>query len=215
MTLPKKYKRASAGLDKAGFTMVEVVVAMFIIAIVIAGLIPALVLNIRSNYMAKNYGVANYLAQRKIEQIRSWPQYETIALDNGDVLYGIENSNSDLFTDEVWGGEGHPYSTHTLPGVKETFTVTATASRNGYTGASDCKGYTFGGSIGNGTDDGWLNTTPVSGSSSEWPEDFVGSCGSGWRGEDFTIVRVHVTWTDKMRFTASHTIDRQAYIAKF
>ncbi len=210
-----KGKGARARTHRLGFSMVEVVVAMFIIAIVIAGLIPAFVLNIRSNYMAKNYGVANYLAQRKIEQIRSWPQYEDVTVGTTAVM-GIETGNAALFTNEVWGDTNCSSCTNTLPGVKETFTVSATVMRNGYDGATKCKGYTFGGTLGTGADDGWANTTPTGSDAGEWPADFAGDCPAGtWRGEDFKIIRVNVTWTDRMSETIRHSIDRQAYIAKF
>jgi type II secretory pathway pseudopilin PulG len=202
--------------------MVEVVVAMFIISIVIAGLIPALALNIRSNYMAKNYGVANYLAQRKIEQIRSWPQYQSITLSDESIVQGIDMDNDVLFTDEVWGDTicSSDDCTHIMPGIHETFRISAVVMRNGHGdadsgGSSECRGFTFGGAIGTGFDDKWLNTTPL-GAAIDWPEDFTGDCDTGkWRGEDFMIIRVNVKWTDKMRNTKEHTIDRQAYIAEF
>ncbi len=195
--------------------MVEVVVAMFIITIVIAGLIPALALNIRSNYMAKNYGVANYLAQKKIEQIRSWPQYQSVTLSTGNIVQGIDSTNPDLFTDELWGDTICSSCTHTMPGIQETFKIEADVMWNGHGEHSDCSGFTFGGTSGGaGCDDKWLNTTPL-GASTEWPEDFIGDCPAGLRGEDFKIIRVHVTWTDKMSKSIAHTIDRQAYIAEF
>ncbi|MDP8224689.1 MAG: prepilin-type N-terminal cleavage/methylation domain-containing protein [Candidatus Lernaella stagnicola] len=188
---------------QAGFSLVEILVAMSVLVIGILGVIPMLSFNIRANQSGKNYGIASYLAQRKLEQIRSWPMYE----DYDGSTPGITNNNSRLIGTEVTHmGEHH-----------QLFTITSKVLRNGFdslgTGTGNCDGLKFastevdeGGIIGGGS----MNTGNVG----EY-------CNGGYRGEDFKLVRVRVSWYEKSHAAGAsslqrgHEIFRYMFLAKF
>lgn len=181
--------RAASLRRSRGFSLVEVIVAMFVLTIGIAALIPALSFNIKSNQRAKSYGIANYLAEKHIEKILSWSPYE-----NQDGVYGIESDNSELFGS---------FPNQMTPGANNVFQLSAELFHNGYSGSTGCNGIRFASSGGYfAVDEGELLTGAVN-------QD---DCASGsYRGEDFKIVRVTVSWDDRF---GGHSIERQAYVTK-
>jgi len=183
---------------QAGFSLIEVVIAMAILAIGILGVAPMILFNVKANASGKNYGIANYLAQQRLEQIRSWPLWE----DYNTNSPGITTNNTALFAAETNIKVGEHY---------EGFGRTTELVRNGYTGSYGCSGSPFvfatsGGtySEGNIPGGGSLNTGTSAG-------EYCGS-GSNYRGEDFKVIRVRVTWDDLF---GHHEINRYMYIAKF
>ncbi|MCB1152022.1 MAG: hypothetical protein H6684_06095 [Deltaproteobacteria bacterium] len=174
----------------AGFSMVEVVVAIFVVTIGVSALIPMLVFNIKSNSMANFVSVANFLAEAHLEQVRSWPYYESVTVD-GTNHPGIVSTNTELFG---------TFNNVTMPGTNMEFDVTVELYHNGYT--QDCSGVLFGSSGGSvNVNDSILNSGSIQ-----------GDCTTGVRGEDFKIIRATVNWTD--RFGAQE-IQRHAYISRF
>jgi prepilin-type N-terminal cleavage/methylation domain-containing protein len=183
---------------QAGFSLIEVVIAMGILAIGILGVAPMILFNVKANASGKNYGIANYLAQQRLEQIRSWPLWEDYDANSP----GITTANTALFGAETNIKVGEHY---------EGFNRTTEMVRNGYTGSYGCGGNPFifatsGGtySEGNIPGGGSLNTGTTAG-------EYCGS-GSNYRGEDFKVIRVKVTWADLF---GNHEINRYMYIAKF
>lgn len=181
--------RAAGRRRSRGFSLVEVIVAMFILTVGIAALIPALSFNIKSNQRAKSYGIANFLAEKHIEKILSWSPYE-----NQSNAYGIESDNPELFG---------TFPNLTTPGANNVFNLTAEVFHNGYSGSTGCNGIRFANSGGYfAVDEGDLKTGAVN-------QD---DCADGsYRGEDFKIVRVTVSWDDRF---GGHSIERQAYVTK-
>ncbi len=187
---------------RGGFSLIEVVVAMAVLMIGILGVVPMLAFNIKANLSGKNYGIASYLAQEKLEQIRSWPLYEDYSTGNR----GITSANATLFNTEVLKlGEHY-----------QDFTRTAEVLRNGYdsmgSGTSNCDGIKF---ISSEVDEG-----SISGGGSMNTESSIGEyCSGGYRGEDFKLIRVRVVWYDRSLGATStqksHEIVRHMFIAKF
>jgi Tfp pilus assembly protein PilV len=193
--------------NQGGFSLVEVVAAMTVLIIGIMGVLPMLAFNLRANSHSRNYGQALLLASQRVEQLRSWPNYEASGgnpgLDPGNPLMG----------------------THTVQVADygKPFTITTTIMRNGYSP--------------NGSDNGWDSACSPSSDNSvvfassgsghrvitEWssgavslntgPQEYCNS--SSYRGEDFVVVRVVVTWTDLWNETQTHSVARQAFIARY
>jgi len=186
---------------QAGFSLVEITVALGILIIGILGVVPMLTFNIKANTAARNYGYANLLAQQKFEQIRSWRMWEDHYDAAGNVdNYGISSNNTALF-----GSEVIKYGTYQSGDYQLAFTRTAELVRNGYD-TLDCDGIKFesGGTYDEGltTGLGSLNTGDVG-----------EKCASGnYRGEDFKVVRTTVAWKDRF---GSHSVVRHMYLAQF
>jgi type II secretory pathway pseudopilin PulG len=174
--------------------MVEVIVAMAVLIIGIVALLPMLALNIRANVSSRTYSIANYLAQEKLERVRSWPMYE----DQSNALRGITAANLELFNTEV---------NLTLNDWKVFFDRQTELVHNGYSGGACTNGYIYGvnideGNFNNGSSIGLtLNTGNVN-----------PCAGGGYSGEDFKLVRVSVSWNDVFGF---HEIVRHMFISKF
>jgi len=183
-----------------GFSLVEILVAMAVLIIGILGVVPMLSFNVKANMSGKNYGLASYLAQEKLEQIRSWPLYEDYGTQRG-----VTRRNGFLFGSEsLTVGEHH-----------QAFTRVAEVLRNGYdvmgSGTANCDGIKFlstevnEGNIAGG---GSLNTGNVG-----------ERCSGGFRGEDFKLIRVTVSWYDRSFGATStarqHQIVRHMFLAKF
>ena len=81
-----------------GFTLSEIVVAVFVITIGILGIAPLMNSVISSNILARNTSIASNLARERIEEIRSWPRYD---YDPVLGLCGIQAQNA------AWGGNGN------------------------------------------------------------------------------------------------------------
>lgn len=62
--------------SKTGLSLIEVMVAMFLIAVALASTLPILYRMIRYTRAMKLRSKAIYLADRQMEKIRSWPLYE-------------------------------------------------------------------------------------------------------------------------------------------
>ena len=90
MTLSKSPRAARS--RARGFSLIELIVAIAVFAIGIMAVIPMLAFNIKSNTYSKSMGMANYVAERHLEKIRSWPVYETTVVD-GVTRIGINNAN--------------------------------------------------------------------------------------------------------------------------
>jgi len=178
----------SAFRGNAGFSIVEVLVALAILVIGILGVVPMLVFNVKANTAGKNYGFANYLAQEKLERIRSWPLYESY-----DTTKGITVDNALLFgTDYVWNEN-----------KTRQFMRVVDLVRNGY-GPYDCDGILF--------DSGTYSEGNISGGGSMNTGDVGEKCSGGYRGEDFKVIRARVMWDDNF---GHHEIARHMYLAQF
>jgi len=169
----------------AGFSLVEVVVAMTVFTIGVLGVVPMLAFNVKSNAAGKNFGIAVYLAQQRLEQIRSWPFWEDY--DASAQRYGITMNNTDLFGEEqVQVGEYYQF-----------FKIKSVVLRNG-----DDMNITFqsGGVYDEGRTEAGASSSLNTTNSSTTIE------------EDIKLVRVKVEWTDLFGF---HEIERHMYLAKF
>ncbi|MBZ0271835.1 prepilin-type N-terminal cleavage/methylation domain-containing protein [bacterium] len=177
-----------------GFSLVEIVVAMFILTFTLTAILPMLKFNMRSNTQARSYGTANYLAQQQLERVFAWPVYETTTVESVS-RPGINTGNTELFTTKVVR----------VPPDKIPYTVTSELYHNGYT--QTCQPTLFGVSGGSrNVDDGDLNT-------GNYSPLLQGDCSSGqYRGEDFKVVRVKVSWSD---IFGTHEIQRHGYVARF
>ena len=181
---------------ETGYTIVEVMVAIGILVTGLLMILPMLALNLKANLYSRIYGAANFLAQEKIEMVKSWPVYEQV--DGSTVLYGKTDfwSETDIEVD----------------GVGMSFSRTATVLHNGVT--NSCDGVLYDTQEANDIDDEYLNTGGVVPQS----PNIDNPCGTGdddeFAGEDFKLVRVTVSWDDN--FTSrQHTIQRFSYLAKF
>lgn len=184
--------------------------ALAILTIGIMGVIPMLALNLKANIASRYYGQALFLATQKIEQIKSWPYYDTVG-----VVFGIDPGNTTLFktNDPVF-----------VVDYDMTFNITSTVMRNGYDASGggwdmvNCPGTPGNNSVifdltAGGSDH--LYSKEYSGSAAvSLNTQFVEPCGTsgGYRGEDFKLVTVVVSWSDSM---GTHSLTRQAYIARF
>lgn len=179
---------------EAGYTLVEVMVAMAVLIIGIVALLPMIAINIRSNLASRTYSIANFLAQEKLEKVRSWPLYDDISPTVGP--YGITDNNLELFSDEF---------NVAVKNWAVNFTRKTKLLHNGYT--TSCNGILFGSSVDEGT---FTNGAAMGLSLNTGNVDPCG--GGGYRGEDFKMVRVEVEWVDPMGF---HQLTRNMYIARF
>ena len=190
--------------SQTGYTLVEVLVALAILIIGILGVLPLLALNVQSNTAARTHSLANFLAQEKLEDIKSWPYYSDQAA-NGP--YGITANNTELFPSVA--------ETIELNNYFVTFSRTAEVVRNGWVDGDedpasgvDCAGILFGNSSGSIN----VNEGVVGGITLNTKLVNDKLCGSGAQGEDFRLVRVKVSWRDLFGF---HEIVRSEYIAQF
>lgn len=188
-TLRPLISRVDSG--KSGFSLVEIIVAIGLMTLGLAFIVPAMGFNVKANTVARYQGQANYIAERHIEKIMSWTPYE-----NQGSQPGITSTNVLLFGSlpNTYSDDGHVI-----------FQTEASLFHNGYTSPSNCNGIRFASSGGmfavneDSLNTGTVNPDPV-------------NCSSGqYRGEDFKIVRVKVTWGDQF---GSHSIERNAYITK-
>lgn len=177
-----------------GYTLVEVIVAVFILTVGLVAILPMLALNLQTNLNARIYSAANFLAQEKLEKIKAWPVYEQITPSTN--LYG----QSDFWNEsEVELSEDN---------VGMAFSRVTSVFHNGHT--VDCDGILYDSLVGD-IDDELMNTGLVvpEGANVDNP------CDPGeYRGEDFKLVRVVVSWSDSFGLK-DHSISRFAYIAKF
>lgn len=157
--------------DKSGYTIIEVIVAMVILIIGVLALLPMIALNVKSNVASRTFGIANYLAQEKLEKVKSWPLYEDVS---GTGPYGLTTNNTELFA----------YETNlTVNNWKVYFNRTTEVYHNGHDQGGN--GVIFGTNI----DDGLMNTGAV---------DQDG--GGNYVGEDFKMIKVKVDWNDNFGY---------------
>ncbi|NLH50148.1 MAG: prepilin-type N-terminal cleavage/methylation domain-containing protein [Myxococcales bacterium] len=199
-------RRAGFG-SQTGYSLIEVIVAISILVIGILATVPMLAFNVKANTSGGKFGYANYLATRKLEQIRSWPIYAgNSGLSTADTT-GIGIANTKLFpsgaTEAILSDNGI-----------ETYYITTTILRNGYdtlfSGGGDCAPYLFKTSPTTGK--GYDESAGIASGTSLNTFTTGEYCSSGTRGEDFKIIRVRVQWNDNFGL---HTIYRFQYIAGF
>ncbi|MDP8256043.1 MAG: prepilin-type N-terminal cleavage/methylation domain-containing protein [Candidatus Alcyoniella australis] len=194
--ITRRISRRNGGRDRAGFTLIEVVVAMGILTVGILALIPALLFNIKSNTLARNRGLANQLAVQKLEHVKSWPIYYDYSTSNRGSASG---SNTTLYGNETVSVTNSPLS----------FTRSTSVYTNGTT--ADCGTAILFGNTGNGAARN-LNEGDPGGVLLNSGTVTASGCGSNqYRGEDFRMVLVTVTWIDRF---GGHSIDRYQYLKK-
>lgn len=88
-------------LKKRGFTLAEVMVAVFIITVGILAIGPLLNSVISSNILARNISIATHLARQRLEEIKTWPRYNYDPTVTGPNKCGIQIANP------AWGGNGN------------------------------------------------------------------------------------------------------------
>ncbi len=103
--------------SRGGFTLIEVLVAMVILAIVLATLPMLLVTAVNANAFARRTTVATTLAQDKLEVIRNTP-YATLASGSDQVT---EPGTSRTYT-RTWTVTAGPTSTTTKVAVVVSWT---------------------------------------------------------------------------------------------
>jgi len=185
--------------NSAGYSLVEVVVAMAVIVIGLLALLPMLALNMKSNVAARTYSIANLLAHQKLETVKSWPLYDDYGASGP---WGITSNNTDLFASE---------SNITVNNWFVYFGRTTTLVHNGY-GDLDCNGISFDGSSGIIiVDEGAFNNGAALGMTMN-TEDVNPCGGGGYRGEDFKLIKVTVDWDDVFGY---HKLTRHMFISRF
>lgn len=175
---------------EGGYTLVEVMVAMAILIIGIVALLPMLAMNVRTNVASRTYAIANYLAQEKLENIKSWPYYD----DQGGITYGITTNNTDLFGTETG---------LSFRNWRVYFTRTTELVHNGPGGEQFIWG---GATYGEGN-----FSNPSSGITGLTLDTIKANPTADFK-EDFKVVRVTVEWDDQF---GTHQIVRNMYIARF
>ncbi|MHB8341744.1 MAG: type IV pilus modification PilV family protein [Mycobacteriales bacterium] len=68
-------RRSPRALEEGGFTLIEVMVALGILMVVSAGLVPLLVIGAKTSNLSALETVAKNLAQQRLEQMRNLPYY--------------------------------------------------------------------------------------------------------------------------------------------
>jgi Tfp pilus assembly protein PilV len=263
---------------RGGVTIIEVIVAIGIITIGLLGTLPMLNYSVRSNIVAKNRGIALYLADRQVDKIKSWPAYIQLndqispapdtrldpSASGWSEGYGVRGINPEnlMFGEgglEGWdwacGGDACPNCCREYnvaynddQSWNTNFQRTTYLVRNGYATSSyavyDCNhsgGVTF--TLGSGTtdtnfDEGLIYQSAQNGANSSWsdalslggttggdaptvghqatarPPEYDPNCptSSMYRGEDFVLVRVEVTWKDVFSQGGQHSVVRNIYI---
>ncbi len=214
---------------EAGFSLLEVLIAIMILTVGILALVPMLAFSIKANSLGKDYAFANFLAQQRLDQIYAWPVYQDVVLTNPTQYPGVTANNAKYFgTETVYDDRGR------------AFTRVSEVVRNGYLGSannviwSSTSTNTNEGAISNPTDPNNPqnnNWQPISGASlntgasvGEWD-----TTNGGYRGEDFEMVRVRVSWYDGLgqgvggtgnavqgaTGAGVHEIERHMFIAKY
>jgi prepilin-type N-terminal cleavage/methylation domain-containing protein len=114
-------RRLRARRGDEGFTLLEVMVAMVILALVAVALIPILVTSSRAEQYAKQATVAKNLAQQRIDAMRNLPFH--VDAQNGPFLDLLDDYYPNIKTTATSlpsGGTGKWYSSGTVPGSSAT-----------------------------------------------------------------------------------------------
>lgn len=107
--------------DETGFTMIEVIVAMVIVAVVMTSLIGVLLSTLTTVVQARQRQTATGLATQALEQLRALP-YDDITLDDG--------SAPDASLAHITGSGPYDFEpTTVLPGVDERLVVNTYSGR--------------------------------------------------------------------------------------
>lgn len=98
--------------DEKGFTLIELVVSLTIMSVVVLGVSQMWLVSIRANIKAAQISQASYLAQAKMEHLRSLEDYDDDKLSvtshpiDFDTLFEKDDSNYDeLFDGEYYISE--------------------------------------------------------------------------------------------------------------
>ncbi len=75
--------------DEKGFTMIEVLTAMVILAIGILGLAPLIVTSIYGNSFSNDVSLAKVIAQDRIEEFRALPVINPIPYSDSTMVNGV------------------------------------------------------------------------------------------------------------------------------
>jgi prepilin-type N-terminal cleavage/methylation domain-containing protein len=94
---------------RGGFSLIEVVIAIGIVAIGLTAALSMLGFSVRANVISKNRGAAIYLANQQLEKFKSWPAYTTLIDDIDDTNFGTYGISDYQLNYSLWeGGEdGH------------------------------------------------------------------------------------------------------------
>ena len=233
-------RRRTTGRSEDGFSLVEVVVAIAIVAIGMTSTLSMLAFAVRSNTSSRARGTALYLANQQIEKVRAWPAYlnQTDDYDSSNYgVHGIDLENDALFEGEEgtdWFGASQYVQENNLKvnWSTTTFRRRTWIQQNGYF-QTDCDGVVFKGTSGPGIfnegriysyyEDGYLTSSDFSDESQQpslnqnaranWTElGYDPDCDSKYRGPDFKLVRVEVSWTDVFSQGSRHTVVRDLFI---
>jgi prepilin-type N-terminal cleavage/methylation domain-containing protein len=197
-----------------GFTLVEVIVAIFILVVGVLGILPMLALNVKSNTGSRHMGVANFLAQQKLERIKAWPYYDDQTID-GSIVYGITTGNTELFGAEDGSTLPRPVAENVGVGFKRSTSMIHNGSGGDYDCSSGQDGFQFKDGIGGtlGMSEGTFTNPADPTTQLTLNTGLVNKCASGkYAGEDFKIVLVRVQWADLF---GSHELVRYLYVSRF
>lgn len=94
--MARRLRRARAAGGAAGFTLIEVIVALVLVGIAAAALVPVLVVSARAVQVTKLNTVAKNLNQLRLDAMRNLPYH--VDVQNGDYVDLLDNYYVDLAT---------------------------------------------------------------------------------------------------------------------
>ena len=93
----KRFRRRPSGSSRSGFSLIEVVVAMALIAIALLGLAQLFTFSVLNNARADQIARATFLAQQQVDTLRNLTNDELLALTSP--IDELVDSNGDGETD--------------------------------------------------------------------------------------------------------------------
>jgi prepilin-type N-terminal cleavage/methylation domain-containing protein len=223
-----------AGRDgRAGFSLIEVVIAVTVLTVGILAVVPMLTFAIKANRTGKDYAFATFLAQQRLEQVYAWPFYEDADPSAPAAYPGVTQA----------GVAGETAGNGTLFGVENVlddtgrqFMRTTELVRNGYLSNNVVWGGSSGfseGDVYTGASGSWNSNGQYTGGS--WNDAGASlntnAVAESTGVEDFKMIRVRVTWYDQLgngpsaapgvvgvpvlQAQGAHEIERHMFLAKF